>query len=145
MKTLIDGLRVLLASNFVLYLKTHAAHWNVTGMFFYELHKLFELQYQELWENVDTIAEKIRELDSTVTITPQEQQTLSIIDSNQAIMDGKNYVETLLQDHERMIFLLNKVFKLAEAENNQAVMNYIADRLDAHAKMRWFLKASANQ
>ena len=145
MKTLIDGLRVLLASNFVLYLKLHAAHWNVKGMFFLELHKLFEDQYNDLWNNVDTIAEKIRQLDATVTITPQEQMTLSMIDSDQAIQDPKEYVLTFIADHDKMIFLLNKVFKLAEAENNQAVMNYLADRLDAHAKMRWFLKATANQ
>ena len=145
MKTLIDGLRVLLASNFVFYAKLHAAHWNVKGMFFFELHKLFEEQYQNLWDNVDTIAEKLRELDATVTITPQEQQTLSMIDSDQTIMDAKEYVLTFIQDHERMTFLLNKVFKLAEAEDNQAIMNYIAERLDAHAKMRWFLKATAGQ
>ena len=96
-------------------------------------------------DNVDAVAEKIRELDATVTITPQEQQTLSMINSDQSIMDAKEYVLTFIQDHERMVFLLNKVFKLAEAENNQAVMNYIADRLDAHAKMRWFLKATSGQ
>lgn len=145
MKTLIDGLRVLLASNFVFYLKMHAAHWNVKGMFFYELHKLFEKQYQDLWENVDTIAEKLRELDATATITPQEQQTLSMINSDQSIMDAKEYVLTFIQDHERMTFLLNKVFAMAEAENNQAIMNYLAERLDAHAKMRWFLKATSGQ
>lgn len=144
MNTLVDGLRVLLASNFVLYLKTHAAHWNVRGMFFYELHKLFEKQYEDLWENVDTIAEKLRELDSFATVTPDEQQRLSIIDSDQTPNDSKEYILILLRDHERMIKLLEKVFALAEAENNQAVMNYLADRLDAHAKMRWFLKASAN-
>lgn len=144
MNTLVDGLRVLLASNFVLYLKTHAAHWNVRGMFFYELHKLFKNQYEDLWENVDTIAEKIRELDSFATITPEEQQRISIIDPDQSPVDGKEYLLVLLRDHERMIMLLEKVFVLAESENNQAVMNYIADRLDAHAKMRWFLKASAN-
>lgn len=144
MNTLVDGLRVLLASNFVLYLKTHAAHWNVRGMFFYEIHKLFEKQYEDLWENVDTIAEKIRELDSFATITPTDQQRLSIIDSDQTPTEAKDYILTLLRDHERMILLLEKVFALAEAENNQAVMNYLADRLDAHAKMRWFLKASAN-
>lgn len=145
MKTLLDGLRVLLATNFVLYLKTHAAHWNVKGMFFFELHKLFEDQYNDLWNNVDTIAEKIRELDATVTLTPQEQISLSMIDSSQDILDSKEYIITFIKDHEKMIFLLNKVFDLAEQENNQAVMNYLADRLDAHAKMRWFLKATAGQ
>lgn len=145
MKTLLDGLRVLLATNFILYLKMHAAHWNVKGMFFFELHKLFEDQYNDLWSNVDTIAEKIRELDATVTLTPQEQMSLSMIDGDQPILDGKEYVLEFIRDHEKMIFLLNKVFELAENENNQAVMNYLADRLDAHAKMRWFLKATAGQ
>lgn len=145
MNSLIDGLRVLLASNFVLYLKIHAAHWNVKGMFFYELHKLFEKQYEDLWENTDTIAEKIRQLDSMVSLTPQDQVSLSMINPDQSVMDGKGYVLSFIQDHERMIFLLNKVFALAEAEGNQAIMNYLADRLDAHAKMRWFLKASAGQ
>jgi starvation-inducible DNA-binding protein len=145
MNNLIDGLKILLASNFVLYLKTHAAHWNVTGMFFYEYHKLLEKQYEDLWENVDTIAEKIRELDSFVTLTPQEQLSLSIVSSDQAIVSSKEYVLQLMQDHERMIFLLNKIFVLAESSNNQAIMNYLAERLDAHAKMRWFLKASITQ
>lgn len=145
MDNLVDGLRVLLASNFVLYLKTHAAHWNVRGMFFLELHKMFEDQYNDLWENVDTIAEKVRELDALITLTPQEQMSLSIIDPEQTIRDGVGYIRVLLNDHNRMIILLNKVFALAQAENNQAVMNYLADRLDAHAKMRWFLKAMVDR
>ena len=145
MNCLIDGLRVLLASNFVLYLKTHAAHWNVRGMFFYELHNLFEKQYQELWEQTDTIAEKIRQLDADVSLTPKDQLALSAIESVQCVTDGSGYLKILLNDHNRMIFLLNKVFELAEAEKNQAVMNYLADRLDSHAKMRWFLKASLDK
>jgi starvation-inducible DNA-binding protein len=145
MNNLVDGLRVLLASNFVLYLKTHAAHWNVRGMFFYELHNLFEKQYQELWENTDTIAEKIRQLDADVSLTPQDQQSLSCIEPSQHLMDGSGYLKCLCNDHNRMIMLLNKVFALAEAENNQAVMNYLADRLDSHNKMRWFLKASLDK
>jgi starvation-inducible DNA-binding protein len=145
MNNLSDALKILLASNFVLYLKTHAAHWNVRGMFFYELHKMFEEQYNELYENVDIIAEKIRQLDCDVCLTPQDQLSHSFIESNQQVLDGVGYLDTLLHDHDKMIFLLNKVFKVAESENNQAVMNYIADRLDSHSKMRWFLKASLDK
>lgn len=141
MLNLIDGLRVLLASNFVLYAKTHAAHWNVTGMFFFELHTLFEEQYNDLWANIDTIGEKIRELDAFATITPQDQLTLSAIDADQDVRDATGYLRMLYNDHNRMIALLNKVFVLAQQENNQAIMNYLADRLDAHSKTRWFLKA----
>lgn len=145
MDNLTDGLRVLLISNFVLYTKTHAAHWNIKGMFFFELHKLFEEHYTNLWENVDTIAEKIRQLDTDVTITPNELMTLSIIAPDQPILDASGYVQQLLNDHNRMLLLLNKVFALAEGCNNQAVMNYLADRMDWHSKTRWFLKATLDK
>jgi len=145
MNNLVDGLRVLLASNFVLYLKTQAAHWNVRGMFFPELHKMFGDQYEDMWNNVDVIAEKIRQLDHDVTLTPQEQISLSIIDPSQQIHDGAGYVITLLNDHEKMLFLLNKIFAIAETCKNQAVMDYLAERMDQHSKMRWFLKATSER
>ena len=139
---LIQALTVYLNSNFVLYTKTHSYHWMVTGPLFHELHVLFEGQYTDLWENVDTIAEKIRQLDGRVRITPDSQKSLSIIDSGVELMEELGYVEQLYRDHNRMIVLLNKVFDVAESADDQAVMNYIAERLDFHKKTRWFLKAT---
>jgi starvation-inducible DNA-binding protein len=141
---LVDGMKVFLASDFTLYLKTHEAHFNVTGMFFPELHKLFQKQYEDLWENFDTIAEKIRELDHFVPLNMRTFGTLSVIDEFETVLDAKGMIERLMLDHERMIIFLNKLFKTAEAANNQAIMNYIADRLDAHAKMRWMLRTMLN-
>ena len=141
---LVDGMRVFLASNFTLYLKTHGAHWNVTGMFFQSLHELFGNQYEDLFAQVDTIAEKIRELDAFAPASLKEYGKLSIIDDSDDILDAKGYVERLLLDHERMILFLNKLFVIAEAANHQAIMNYIAERLDAHAKARWMLRTTLN-
>lgn len=141
---LINGMRVFLASNFSLYLKTHGAHWNVTGMFFPQLHDLFGKQYQDLWDQVDIIAEKIRELDAFAPANMDELARLSVIEQLEGVLDAKGYVERLLMDHERMIMFLNKLFIVAEEANHQAIMNYIAERLDAHAKMRWMLRTLVN-
>jgi len=141
---LVDGMKVFLASDFTLYLKTHEAHFNVTGMFFPELHKLFQKQYEDLWENFDTIAEKIRELDHFVPLNMRTFGTLSVIDEFETVMDAQGMIERLMLDHERMTVFLNKLFKVASAADNQAIMNYIADRLDAHAKMRWMLRTMLN-
>lgn len=141
---LVDGMKVFLASDFTLYLKTHGAHWNVTGMFFPQLHELFGTQYQDLWDQVDVIAEKIRELDAFAPAGLREYSKLSIIDDSDEVLDAKGYVERLMMDHERMIMFLNKLFKIAEAVNHQAIMNYIAERLDAHAKSRWMLRTLLN-
>ena len=55
-----EGLSRVLADTYVLYLKTHAYHWNVTGPLFSSLHLLFEAEYNELHDAGDTIAERIR-------------------------------------------------------------------------------------
>lgn len=57
---IVAGLARVLADTYVLYLKTHAYHWNVTGPYFSSLHLLFETQYNELHGAADTIAERIR-------------------------------------------------------------------------------------
>lgn len=61
-KSIVDGLSRLLSDTYVLYLKTHNFHWNVTGPQFRTLHLMFEEQYNELALAVDSIAERIRAL-----------------------------------------------------------------------------------
>ena len=60
--TIVEGLSRLLADTYTLYLTTHNFHWNVTGPMFSTLHEMFMLQYTELWNAVDLIAERIRSL-----------------------------------------------------------------------------------
>ena len=50
----------LLADEYLLYTKTRNYHWNVVGLQFHDLHKLFEAQYEELDDYVDDVAERIR-------------------------------------------------------------------------------------
>ena len=57
-----DGLSHLLADTYTLYMTTHNFHWNVSGPMFNSLHNMFMLQYTELWNAVDPIAERIRSL-----------------------------------------------------------------------------------
>jgi starvation-inducible DNA-binding protein len=61
-KSIVEGLSRLLSDTYVLYLKTHNFHWNVTGPSFRTLHLMFEEQYNELALAVDSIAERIRAL-----------------------------------------------------------------------------------
>ncbi|MGL6297378.1 MAG: Dps family protein, partial [Plesiomonas sp.] len=57
-----DSLSHLLADTFSLYLTTHYFHWNVKGMRFRPMHQMLEEQYNEIWNALDEIAERIREL-----------------------------------------------------------------------------------
>jgi starvation-inducible DNA-binding protein len=50
-------------------------------------------------------------------------------------------IEELLADNQTMLDLLNQCFSSAEEENQQGIANFVAERLDAHGKHGWMLKA----
>jgi starvation-inducible DNA-binding protein len=142
MHTLIQGYQVMISSNFCLYHKTHCAHFNVTGMFFQSLHKLFKDQYEDLWAAHDEYGENMRKLDAFVPCGFGDCTKHSVVDDCMPVTGATDMVRRLLMDHDRMIALLNRVFKLAEAEGKQDHMDFIAGRISAHGKQRWMLKAS---
>ena len=51
-----DILNKVLADGNVLYIKLRKFHWNLGGDNFMELHLLFEAQYTEVAEAVDSVA-----------------------------------------------------------------------------------------
>ena len=59
----------VLGNSYVLYVKTHSYHWNVTGPNFHALHNLFEEQYRQIWASLDDIAERIRALDEYAPVS----------------------------------------------------------------------------
>jgi len=81
----------LLADTYTLYLKTHNFHWNVTGPMFQTLHLMFETQYNELWNAVDPVAERIRALGYPAPGSYSEFAKLS------SIPESKGIPEAMLQ------------------------------------------------
>jgi starvation-inducible DNA-binding protein len=61
---IVDGLNLVLADSYALMALTHLAHWNIEGSDFFPLHKIFQEHYENLFEAVDEIAERVRALDA---------------------------------------------------------------------------------
>ena len=59
MSKIVKKLEIILADTYALYLKTQNYHWHVKGPQFKSLHELFEMQYRELAEAVDGVAERL--------------------------------------------------------------------------------------
>ena len=55
----VQGLKVLLANTYTLYLKTQNYHWNVVGSNFIMFHEFFEKQYEQLMEELTSTENKI--------------------------------------------------------------------------------------
>jgi starvation-inducible DNA-binding protein len=132
----------VLADTYVLYLKTHAYHWNVTGPYFSALHVLFEGQYNELHDAADTIAERIRALG---VFAPgsygQLAKLASIKEDNDAVPDAMTMVKNLAHGHEALGRTLRSAFKIAEAGGDQGTMDMLIGRMEASDKTAWMLRS----
>lgn len=72
-----DTIRAVLGRIFRLYVQTHCYHWNVEGPEFRSLHGVFETQYRNLIETMDTVAERLRVLDVKAPESVDELLALS--------------------------------------------------------------------
>jgi starvation-inducible DNA-binding protein len=145
MNDLIQQMKVVLATTFSMYLKTHSFHWNVEGPHFNDYHKMLGDTYADLWEAVDVIAEQIRTLDAYAPGSLSRFSQLSKIDDQINVPNAKSMLKELLSDNTIMIAELNKAFKLAEQVNKQGLLDFLAGRLDAHEKLGWFLRSMTKE
>jgi len=143
MDELIQQMKVVLASTFSFYLKSHNFHWNVEGPNFPQYHSLFENLYNETWGAVDAIAEHLRTLDSYVPGSLSRFSTLSVIDDQINIPNSKAMILELEADNKRLLSALDECYKLAEKFNKCGLSNFLQDRIDIHEKHGWMLRATA--
>lgn len=143
MNDLIQYMKHCLGTVFSLYVKTHAFHFNIEGIHFPSFHPFFEDQYQILWKSIDDFAEQMRQLDSYAPYSPSRLMELSKIQEQPLVPTAPDMILELLHDHEIMIELLGQTFQIANKLNKQGLANFIAERIEAHTKMRWMLRVTA--
>lgn len=130
-------LNQVLADEFVLYAKTLNAHWNLTGINFYSVHKLLDEQYNDLQEIIDEVAERVR--------------------ANKGIADGslKSFVDKsrlseapavatlqdLLVDQETLIGLLREDITTAADAGDAATEDLLVSLLNKHLTMAWMIRS----
>ena len=136
-----DGLGRLLADTWVLYGKTHGFHWNVTGPMFTSLHTLFETQYNELWDSLDELAERIRALGLPAPFGDSTLTKLASLEEAGSIPAAMDMVKQLVADHEAVARTARSVFEIADAANDQPSADLLTQRLQVHEKTAWMLRS----
>ena len=142
---LVEKTKEVLANTFVLYMKAHSYHWNVIGSDFPQLHKFFGKLYEELHDAVDVLAEQLRQLDSFAPATLSRMVELSTIEEDEKIPTAANMVNNLITANEKVIDSIKDCYKMAEQLEMYAHSNILQDRLSAHVKHNWMLKATAGK
>lgn len=145
MDKLINIMKITLGTAFASYLKAHVCHWNVEGPNFREYHLLFGDIYQDIWQSLDDLAEKTRQLDAYAPGSLERFIELSRIPTSNEVLPAPDMIAMLMKDQEIMIATLTEACQIATALEKHGLANYLASRLEAHSKWRWQLRATAKR
>lgn len=136
------GLSHLLADTYTLYLTTHNFHWNVTGPMFNSLHAMFMVQYTELWNAVDPIAERIRSLGHVAPGSyAQFGQLSSLPDAPATPPRAMEMVRILAEGHEAVARTARSLFPVVEQASDEPTADVLVQRLTVHEQAAWMLRA----
>jgi starvation-inducible DNA-binding protein len=132
-----------LADEYVLFTKTKEAHWNVEGIDFYDKHKLFDEQAEQLSGIIDSVAERIRTLGSPVPSTLKAFLELTHLTENKLLnKDSRTFISELLIAHETIINHLRENIDLfANEYGDFGTSDFITSLMQEHEKTAWILRA----
>jgi len=126
-----QALSGFLADEFLLYLKTRNAHWNIEGSDFHTMHTM------------DEVAERIRMLGHYAPATMKSYLELTHpIEQSRGKNDSAGFIKELLGDHESIIIRLRENINLFATElNDLGTSDFITGLMETHEKMAWMLRA----
>ena len=140
-KEITEALSRVLADSYILYLKTHNFHWNVTGPMFQTLHTLFMTQYTEQWNALDLIAERIRALGFPAPGSYKRYSELSSIKEEHGVPSAEDMIRQLMQGQEAVARTARAAFRVADEANDQPSADLLTQRMEVHEKNAWMLRS----
>ena len=141
MEQLIQQLKVILGTNFALYLKAHNYHWNIEGADFPQYHSFLDSLYNSIWSQSDDIAEHIRRLNAYAPGSFTRFIELSAVEEATTVPDAHTMFTNLKNDNDKYILQLRAGIVVAEAAGEPAVSNFLQDLLGTHQKHAWMLRS----
>lgn len=138
---IVDRLRVLTADLYVLLTKTLNFHWNMEDPRFYFLHELLDGQYHQLLEEVDLVAERIRQLGKPVSASMQEFLKESTLKEVKNAKNGNEMLASLVESYEQLILLLRSDIELCDKLQDPATTDMLTQILRDYEKRAWILRS----
>lgn len=139
-----EGLQQVLADTYSLMAKTHLYHWNVTGASFMSLHTQFQTQYETLFAAADEVAERIRQLGSSVEGGLHVFADATNVAQPQA-KTAEEMLAELVVDHQSMAASLVNFADRADEAGDRITADLLTARAADHDKTAWMLGAQISK
>ena len=141
-KEITTALTEYLANTAVVYFKTHGFHWNVEGSNFYSLHQMFEKFYQELWESMDEVAERIRTFGEYTPAGLSELLNHASIQESIGAPASHIMISTLREDYLILAKKAQEVGALASEYGDVVTTDMMTEKATFLEKAAWMLQSS---
>jgi len=137
--SIVEILNNTLANEAVLTVKTRSAYWNVSGVGFYDRHAFFDVQYKQLNDISNKLAERVRMLGGIPIGSLKEFLDHTQLEEQPG--DNPDLLR-LLADHEASIrFLREDARKCAEEYEDEGTVKLLVSVMRMHEKMAWMLRS----
>jgi starvation-inducible DNA-binding protein len=136
-----QSLNQVLADSYALMALTHLAHWNVEGPGFFALHTAFQQQYEELFNAVDEIAERIRALGTYAIGGLAQLAETAQMQEFSSPRPQEDYVRQLLAANEKLVADAECARDVAGEANDPESQDLMIGRITLHQKTIWMLKS----
>lgn len=144
-QTTANKLNIYLASLQVFYVKLQHFHWNTKGNNFFDLHEKFEEMYDDTFEKIDVVAERIRMMGQTPLHTMQEFIENSKLSEQLAVPTEAEMVTELASDLNATIDLCRSIVADLEAVPadgeyaDEGTIDELVGHIKDHEKSAWML------
>ncbi|MEL6656100.1 MAG: DNA starvation/stationary phase protection protein [Bacteroidota bacterium] len=143
-KKLADLLNDLLANYSIFYQNTRGYHWNIRGNNFFELHEKFEQLYNELFEKIDEVAERILTLGYSPGHKFTDYLAVSGIEESNHLSKGMTAIEEILAAFQVLLTKQRNILQLAAEMNDEGTSALMSDYIRAQEKLVWMYSAYLN-
>ncbi|WP_422859554.1 Dps family protein [Flagellimonas sp. S174] len=137
----VGELNKLLADYSIYYQNLRAFHWNILGKNFFDLHEKFEELYNEAKVKVDEIAERILTLRYHPISKYSDYIKLSSLSEHNGLIDDKQMVEIILNNHKNILDRMRDVLHHAEEAKDEGTIDMMGGYIAELEKSSWMLDA----
>jgi starvation-inducible DNA-binding protein len=141
--TSVNILNKLLANESVLLMQTLNYHWNLEGPEFHDYHLLFDKQYNQLFADMDKIAERVRALKGhAIGSFHHVLQNATLQEDNNKTPKPKQMVQNLTKQYESLIAeIKDAISELNDSSKDFGTVNFLEELITQHEKTAWMLRS----
>ncbi len=136
-KKLVSSLNSVLANYHLHFQKIRNFHWNIVGPDFFELHEKFEELYNQVQNNIDEIAERIRVFGKKPMSNLSDYLACSEIKEVNEHLSAREMVIEVRKDLEILLSFYVESLNLANEIGDAATVDLMSSYIREAEKTHW--------